>query len=293
LTFCIEADLEDVLRYGYNPQLPSSVTRPNSVRWARWKSRTFRADPPSRQLWKCLTTAEAPVVVQGIEREETSPDLSTGGYYVYDIKRSLILLPQRQRPIFISIAFQGDVSEIGCKGDIIGPDTDWSYFYSEEEGLNRFGLGWVESRLTKAFSVAVYQQTAPGTVRCSCLNWLRGGWKGLNVIRSKHILNGLKRFGRGASRVLESPRLPPHKVLAGWYQSLQQLARGALNARYSKHLKRLLKKPADSSLLEDFAPRIRSGKHARETPRPAKETELFIQRLKSTLAGPAQAKTSR
>jgi hypothetical protein len=303
--FDIDTDLASLLRYGFNPGIPSSTIRPNSVRCARWKLRTHSGLDPSQPLWTALQEARRPILIQGLEREETTPDLSTGGYYAYDIKRSLILLPGGPRPAFLSVSVQAGASDVGRKGQIVNADTNWSYFYSEEKGLNRFGLGWVDSRLYTAFSVAAYIQTAENTVRCLCLNWIRGGWKGLNVIKSKHISKGLQRFVRGSRSILESPRLPDAGTLARWFRHLQQLPEAKLNARYREHLEGLLETSQGNGLIGDFACSIRAGDFAGKISRLAKETALYLQRLKSCLAcrhgsvpGPApfsqpHSKTSR
>jgi hypothetical protein len=57
----------------------------------------------------------------------------------------------------------------------------------------------------------MYEEIDPVTtkVRCAVFKWLRAGWSGINMVRSKHIYNGLKRFAKPLKEILEYPSLPP------------------------------------------------------------------------------------
>ncbi|MFO7707381.1 MAG: hypothetical protein R6V84_04345 [Desulfobacterales bacterium] len=215
--------LADFLQYTFNPAVPWFATTPSSLRWAFWK----KTDPPWQRLpkiWELLGAAEQPVVIRGMESVENTPDLFSGAYYRYDLHRTLILLNRSGRNILISLSKQKNRSEVGRKGYILGPDDDWSYFYSGEPGLTVGGLGWMSSYMYDSVGISIYAETAPSgpAVRTANIKWVRGGWSNINVIQNEHIHKGMQRFAQTLKSVLESPRLPTVKVLE---ESAAQIAR--------------------------------------------------------------------
>ena len=44
-------------------------------------------------------------------------------------------------------------SNIGRKGCVVGDDANWNYLYSDETGLTKTGLGWVDSYMYDAHSI--------------------------------------------------------------------------------------------------------------------------------------------
>ena len=98
--------------------------------------------------------------------------------------------------MFISISKQVDKSSVGKKGVILGNDNDWTYFYSNEPGTMKSGLGWAKSYIYDYFSVVVYVESdgSPAMVSTAMFQWLRAGWMGINFVKPGDILGGLKRF---------------------------------------------------------------------------------------------------
>jgi hypothetical protein len=206
--------LVDVLKYSFNPAIPWFATSPASLRSTSWKQ-TEKPWPQLPQLWELFGAEDAPVVIRGMETVENTPDLSTGGYYRYDLHRTLILFTSGARRTVISISKQADVSDVGRKGYIIGNDDDWTYFYSGEAGLNVTGLGWVKSYMYDSAGLSVYTEAEPdaGRVRIANFKWLRAGWSNINMVQNDHIYQGLVRFARAFKTIMESPRLPAVKTL--------------------------------------------------------------------------------
>jgi hypothetical protein len=66
------------------------------------------------------------------------------------------VLPGPTGPVLISVSSQNDLSEVGKKGCIVGDDKNWNYLYSNETGLNKTGMGWVDSYMYYAHSVLIY-----------------------------------------------------------------------------------------------------------------------------------------
>jgi hypothetical protein len=221
------------IEYSYSPFILSVITRPSSLRYSYWAT----APSETQRLpagWKPALPGGAPVIIHGMERDSNSPDLNTGVYHEYDMKRTLVLLNYKGRQVLFSVSKQAGKSNVGKKGYILGSDTDWSYYYTAETGSTMTGLGWAKSYIYDYFSVSVYVESGgtPTMVRTGVFQWLQAGWSGINFVNSGHILRGLKRFGRDCKMVLESPRLPaPNKILSV-YQSLSNMPTEVLTKRY-------------------------------------------------------------
>lgn len=171
----------------------------------------------------------------GMQREADSPDLHTGVYHEYDLKRLLVFVNHKGHQALISVSKQANVSNVGKKGFTLGDDNDWNYYYSDEPGTTKKGMGWAKSYIYDYFSVGVYVEPSPGQpmVRSAVFQWLNAGWSGINFVKPNHILNGMRRFALGFNGVMESPRLPASSQLISAYQSLLQLSSSDLLQRYT------------------------------------------------------------
>jgi hypothetical protein len=185
--------------------------------------------------WKPVLPGGAPVIIHGKERDSNSPDLNTGVYHEYDMKRTLVLLNYKGRQVLFSVSKQVGKSDVGKKGYILGSDNDWSYYYTAESGSTMTGLGWAKSYIYDYFSVSVYVESGgtPTMVRTGVFQWLQAGWSGINFVNSGHILRGLKRFGRDSKTVLESPRLPAPNKIFSVHQWLSNMPAEVLTKNYS------------------------------------------------------------
>lgn len=220
--------------YSYSPFILSIITRPSSLRYSFWttpRSETQRL-PTS---WKPVLPGGTPVIIHGKERDSNSPDLNTGVYHEYDLKRTLVLLNYKGRQVLLSISKQIGKSDVGKKGFILGSDSDWNYCYTGETGSSLTGLGWAKSYIYDYFSVSVYVESGSGPtmVKTGVFQWLRAGWSGINFVNSDHILRGMKRFGRDYKMVMESPRLPPPNKILSVYQWLSNMPAEVLTKNYA------------------------------------------------------------
>ena len=220
--FTLESGLKKILAYGFNPQIPTNILRPSSIRFAYWKKMYDANEHDLANLWAQVDDLKCPIIFSGLEYEENTPDLFSGGYYGYDLDRVIILMPFGQTKVLISISRQKNKSKLGQKGEIIGPDENWDYFYSEKPGLTKAGLGWVDSYIYKSASIGIYIQTEPDKTKCAFFNWLKAGWMNINFVQSKHILAGLKRFAQGLKTVIHSPNLPTMEDLIKFNQQIRQ-----------------------------------------------------------------------
>lgn len=232
--FDTKSNFRRFMQYSYNARIPSVVTRPSSLRYSLWLAPQGKA----RNLpgnWEPIPAAGAPVILHGLQHDSNTPDLTTGVYYEYDLKRTLIRVNYKGRQALVSVSKQIDKSNVGEKGLILGPDSDWNYYYSGEPGSAKAGLGWVKSYIYDYFSVNVYVETgtAPAMVRTGVFQWIRAGWSGINFVQPGHIIDGLKRFARNNRMIMESPRLPAPNKLITAYQGLLNMPAGDLIKKYA------------------------------------------------------------
>lgn len=283
--FHVPAGISQIIKYGYNPRMPAYIFRPACVRTAEWKniySNQGNASIPNLGDKTGRVSAE-PIIIQGMEYEEITPDHNSGAYYGYDQKRTLALFKAQNATVFISICLQDEDSSVARKGAILGPDTDWNYFYSGEKGIDKAGLGWVDSYIYSAFTVTMYVQK-PGEKESTglCFNWLRAGWMGMNFVKSKHVLAGLKRFSRDVDTVFSSPDLPrPQKILA-FKKRLEDCPKEDLARLHHKLLTQACAN-SKSDLLRKYCPDIDQGSFSENIERKYLEARLGLYKFKKWL----------
>ncbi|MGX9365483.1 hypothetical protein ACTVJH_05510 [Desulfoplanes sp. PS50] len=267
--FSVKVSMDRLLRYGYNPDLPNYILAPNTVRHGAWTSVNGQ-DKPLPRLWEHLGHLDEPVVVHGVEHEEITPDMSTGGYYSYDMDRALILLPHEAGPVLISITRQDDKSDVGKKGAVVGNDADWQYLYSGVDGLTKGGLGWVSSYMYGAMSVTIFCEvpTPEGmTIKAGVFKWLRAGWAGINMVRPHHIEEGCERFATAMQAILESPELPSEDVMAEQVDICENLTPGELRGLVKPYIEQI--KNVDDPVVRKspFKKMLDSGEYLAKMPK--------------------------
>ncbi|HDQ04133.1 MAG TPA: hypothetical protein ENN23_06130 [Deltaproteobacteria bacterium] len=218
------------LRYSYSSQIPFVLTSPSSLRYSLWKNVT--GELPA--VWKMMSPAAKPFVIHGLQRDVITPDLTTGVYYEYDLRRTLIHFNYEGRQVLVAISKQIDQSGVGKKGVILGDDDDWNYYYSGKPGSAKAGLGWVKSYIYDFFAVGVYVQTGTsGTVvRGGVFQWIRAGWSGINFAQPSHVINGIKRFARNTKAIFESASLPEPGRIISAYRRFSSLPKEDLRDKY-------------------------------------------------------------
>jgi len=256
--FDIATGLDRILQYAYSPRIPSSAMMPSSVRWSYWMGPDLQKQPQP-DLFRLKTTASLPLTVRGAEHLEITPDLFSGAYYSYDEDKTFVLLRHEGQEVMISLSRQRAPSDVGRKGQVLGADDDWNYFYSGLKGLGMPGLGWVKSHMFDAFAVTVFiQQKSPNygiRTRCGIFKWLRAGWADMNLVRSKHVYRGLQRYAGSFQRILEFPALPSPDNLTAAFASLEHMPLAELMAQGRIYFKRLadLSDGEDPVLKKEFA----------------------------------------
>ena len=278
--------LTDFLQYSYNSQIPAAVTSPSSLRYSRWMNRTEELKKITSS-WKLPGPGDNPLVIRQLLRNGITPDQTTGVYYEYDVKRTLILLHYKGKRVLITIAKQADVSDVGKKGFVLGRDDDWNYYYTGIPGAAKPGLGWVKSYIYDFFALGIYVDSVPSAsmIRSGYFQWLRAGWSGVNFVQPEHIIQGMKRHDRHSRAILESPNLPASNEIASIYQKLSAMSRKELVQRYE-----LLRRARNSMAIQNG--KIKPGETAKEetyanVPKEQIIEELMVEYLKLALGKPS------
>lgn len=230
--FDIHENLEKIVAYSFNPEIPCIATVPSSVRLLYWlDARMNRQSSP--RIGQYLDQLDSPVVVKGVQYMEITLDTHSGAYYAYNMHQTMILFKYRQRNILVTVSKQVDVSTVGKKGYVLGADDDWDYFYSGKPGLTIPALGWVKSYIYGSSGINIYDEIDPvaPTVRCAVFKWLRAGWSGINMARRKHIYSGLKRFAKPIKEILEYPSLPSVEAMAGDFSRIRGFSEDTLRSK--------------------------------------------------------------
>ena len=248
----IRGGIEKILRLTYNPEIPSVLTMPSTLRLSHWKE---LSTPDNRlpRFWESLPDLESPLIVTGIEHIVNSPDYSSGAYFEYDLYRTLIVFKYQGRSVLISLSKQKDISGIGKKGIVIGPDENWDYIYTDIPGVNKTGFGWVKSYMYDSYSVSFYSEleTDSSMVRFGAFKWVSAGFAGINLARSTHIHSGMVRFSSGFKQILENPRIADTPAIAKAWQTIQNLPDQNLRRITRDHLADLEEKCTTNGLMSD------------------------------------------
>lgn len=284
--YLIESPVDRIVNYLYHPNIPPSIFHPSVVRVGEWAEKP-EADIP--RLWENLDLEEV-VALHGEEKEEVTPDINTGGYYSYTTDRLIILARHDEKKYLLSISKQTDESSVGHKGVVVGDDADWNYYYSDEEGLTKTGLGWVNSYIFDSFSVTVLSasKNQPEVTQHVMFKWVRAGWSGMNMVRTEHVRRGCQRFAQSLTRLMESEKLPPVDTLAAMTAHVQNFNDQELNHTLRPYIQNLRKVSVDDPVLSRraFKKIISDTDPLEHYSRKAKEHVVIKEFLKNSVGMP-------
>lgn len=233
--FTVNTDLQHIIDYTLDADIPSFFFWPSSLRLTRWT----RVDGGAQQFARLRSASahlNAPFILKGTEHITITPDQHSGAYYSYDVDKMVILSPYHQGRVLITIYLQKDTSAVGRKGWVLGQDDEWSYLYTREKGLGLKGLGWANTYMYDSFNITVYYEADPGkpAVTCGTVSWVKAGWAGINMVQPKHIHRGLVRVAHAFTAVMENPRLPEPVRLAETFSKSRELPTPTLR-KYVRH----------------------------------------------------------
>jgi hypothetical protein len=284
--FDIHRNLDHILRYAFNPGIPYCVIAPSSVRICRSIEVEGRKQPLPA-LDKLLPGMDKPVILTGVEHVVNTPDPLTGAYYSYEVDRKFILFKHQGRNVLVTISKQRGKSDSGKKGLILGSDDNWDYVYTGQDGITKPGLGWVRTYMYDSYGIIVYYEidSEKPLVKCGIFKWIRAGWANLNMVQTKHIYSGMRRFAKAFKSVIENPQLPPPSELAGIFSSIEQLPIEILKKKTENHLKILAKRYSHD---EEFPNKwqeqiIKDENYLNQLNSEEMQSMLFIEAIKQVL----------
>jgi len=287
----IGRSLDQILRLTDNPEVPAEFTAPSTVRSARWK-RIDTTDHQRPKLWEQLPDVHSTVFFTGVEHLVNTPDQTTGAYYEYDLDRTVILTKVEGRNLLISLSRQAGISEAGKKGLIVGNDDQWDYLYTGQSGLNRFGLGWVDSYMYNSYSVAFYLENTDHqpSVRFAVFKWLKAGWSDINFVKRSHIYEGLKRFAEVFKEIVENPRVANSPSLPNALTNIQQLQTDQLQPIIQAYLTTLQQRVEveDSLSTDEVKALFKEKKYLKTLGREEMQSIVTIEYLKHLLGKPVK-----
>ena len=239
--FDIHRNLNTIVQYAFNSDIPCIATMPSSARLFYWADARLNTQT-TPNIERHLDRLDDAVVIHGFQTVQITPDLNSGAYYTYNLYQTLLLFKYRQRNVLMTVSKQMDASTVGKKGYVLGHDTDWDYIYSGKTGLTIPGLGWVRSYMYDSSAINIYYEMDPGApvVRCAMFKWLKAGWFDINMVQKKHIYRGLKRFASSFKEILEFRQLPSLDIMADDFWRIRGLSDEAMKSKmavYSEILK--------------------------------------------------------
>jgi len=280
----VSTDLDRILRYFYNPDIPNFLLCPAVLRLSGWHS---GSDFLTREtgIWEELPNLTEPILIRGREFEVNTPDSFAEAYYRYDLDRLIVLLKHNGKNVAISISKQDDKSDVGRKGAILN-DNEWEYFYSGIEGLNKGMISWMDTFMYKSASVQVFVEHDAVAPRSSVFlfKWLNAGWAGMNVVKRSHIYEGSLRYARSFSKILESATLTPESVADG-LRSVVAMPASEIDPLIEEYAKNFEIRFKDDPKLKkrEYAKVIAGGGYAEVLDADARKSVLALQKLKSMI----------
>jgi len=283
LRVTMKTSLSRLMRYCYNPAIPSYLLFPSVLRLGGWYRGSDIMDKDTKP-WLHLAKLDKPVALWGTEYEVNAPDSFGGGYYRYDLNRLIILTKHNGKNMLISVSKQKDKSTVGKKAVILD-DGDFSYFYSGINGLNKGLIGWADTFMYDSASVQVFVEDGPNQTTFMLFKWLRAGWAGMNMVQKDHINEGSTRYAKAFKRIMESDRLPEPDEFAQRVHELTSMSDAELErkiAAYSVAIENIAKtSPAmDKS---EFQKVVEGGKYSKTMNREERLSAILVEYLKSRL----------
>jgi hypothetical protein len=234
--FRLNRSMKDVLDLIYNPDIPSYLTTPASIRRSQWLH-INGGQQELPKLSKFLDQSSKPVMFTGVEFVENTPDTFSGSYYAYQLDRALLLTRYQGHNVLFSISRQRDKSDVGKKGLVLGDDENWNYLYTAEKGCTKSGLGWANTYMYDSAAITVYYEVDAPTpqVQCGVFKWLRAGWANMNFVQPHHIHSGAQRFAKNLKELIESPALSDIKGFSAAIRQISDLPVETLRQKVKRH----------------------------------------------------------
>lgn len=276
------------LRYFYNPNIPSEILYPSSLRQGFWEpgSDILSLKKPIWEMFETL--GEQPVVLTGRETEEITPDNYSGCYYIYTQARVLVLLRYKGVPMLLSISWQDGKSDAGMKGNFLGDYDDWDFVYTKAVGGTAPGIGWMSTYMYASSNITLLFPLSDGSTCYSMFKWLRAGWSGLNVVKRDHITSGANRNFRGMLEVVGGAGGIAFEELEAISKKYDSLGREAMLAEARPYAAQLAKLSKNDEILkrDEFQAVLANGIYAETLSDDELRSLLKVLALKRKLGKP-------
>lgn len=282
----IRQPLRTVAGYLLDPRVPGETIYPSTVRRNVWLPGSDVLTQGA-QLLDAPYPPAAPLVTRGREYEETTPELSSGCYYNYTLDRLFVLTSMGGRTALVTVSLMPEPSQVGLKGDIVGPDANWKYVYTKDKGTNLPMLGWAETYLYGSATVNVFIESAPGSKRTDIytFKWAKAGWSGMNVVKPSHILAGVRRYLSGFKQIMESPKRPAPDTIAAWSAELDKRSAEELRDGLNNFAADLEQRGVGDDILSQpgFQAVLKEGGYAKSLSKENAAAELMKLRMREAL----------
>ncbi|MBR5734429.1 MAG: hypothetical protein IKX79_02665 [Desulfovibrionaceae bacterium] len=254
--------LRTFMGYLLNVDVPGEALYPTSVRCDAWRQPS-RVKAGLKPLLESSFPPSAMLTASGEEREETTPDESSGCHYRYTLKRLFALANVGGRTALLSVSVMPAASETGEKG-AIADEKNWRYVYDSKVGTNMAMMGGAATKIYGAATVSVYMEDKPGgsSTKLGVFKWTRAGWSGMNVVQQKHITKGIKRYIDGMRKVFEASGRPSPAKIAAEASRLQGLDKAALCRLLEPESQALASSTADILKASPYKEAVSGGKYA-------------------------------
>ena len=271
-----------LVRYCFDPRIPTEVLYPKVVRRGHWLPDS-QIMQENIQLWEQLGTQEM-LVLRGVEYEEITPDTFSGCYYNYTLHRLIVLLHVDGKPVLLSASRQAAPSSVGRKAAIVGRDSDWNYVYTKVVGSNLKLMGWAETYKYDSVAVCLMYPDGEGA-GLAFFKWVKAGWSNMNMVQSKHIRSGSERFLSSKRQVLDAQNLPEPEAIYARHAELTAMDDAGLRAAFEPHAAALANSARGDSLLSsaDFQTVLKDDAYARLLTREELISELMKLYMKERL----------
>lgn len=230
----VKVPLQDYLALNFNPRIPDYAAFPASLRYSAC------LDPEAMtRAYAAICTGPTGDLSCAMGRmtgmEEITPNPESGSYFSYTNTRTFFRGRVDGRDVLFSCSTLVAPSTLSCRGVPVGPLDQALFYYSGKPGLNLTGMTWILSQIRSSTTVSIYVALSSNETAVATLAWLNAGWKGLNVIRSCHILNSQRHTLDFSRRIAEAPGMTAAR-LAAIVDSVDRMTEAEVNSGYASYL---------------------------------------------------------
>ena len=230
----IESSFPRFLALNLDPDIPDYAIFPSSLRYSSCLDTQALS-----AVYACISrgpTGEGTCVSGRLTgTEEITPNPESGSYYSYTNTRAYARYSRDGCDVLLSCSELTGPSSFSSRGVPVGPADNALFYYSGKPGLNLPGMTWIKSQITRSSTLSLYCSLGSNETVAASFAWLNAGWKGMNVIRARHILNSQINTLDFTRRIAEHPAAAPER-LAEILAAVNGMSAPEMDARYRRYL---------------------------------------------------------